>query len=271
MFHFRNFFFFFVHFFFPVIRFSTAKRASRERLFTRCHRGTTEIFLPQTRTLTSWSFILLWVQSYITHYNHLSPNTIKMGVNILSINARGLNHHAKRASLWKESKLHKSDILCIQETHFHLHHPSLCTHKAYPHIYQSSIPSKKRDVMIAIKDTVAFTIHDKFVVPEGHFIILISNINYTKFTLVNMYAPNTHQICFLNSLLKKSKKNWNSDPYWFVGTPMPQQIHNWIQLLWTSSICHHWTRSSWTMIYMTFGAAIMPMNGIIPFFSARHC
>lgn len=129
-----------------------------------------------------------------------------MGINFLSINARGLDHPAKRTSLWKEANAHKSDILCVQETHFHLHHSPLCTHKNFPHIYKSCIPAQKRGVMIAIKDTVGFTPHEDVIDPEGRFIILICNINSTKFTLVKVYAPNTLQTLFMTSLPKKIKK-----------------------------------------------------------------
>lgn len=37
-----------------------------------------------------------------------------MGLKILSLNAKGLNHLDKRASLWNTDLAHRCDILCIQ-------------------------------------------------------------------------------------------------------------------------------------------------------------
>lgn len=41
-----------------------------------------------------------------------TPN-LQMTINCLSLNARGLNHPAKRHSLWKEVSKHKADMLCV--------------------------------------------------------------------------------------------------------------------------------------------------------------
>lgn len=60
--------------------------------------------------------------------------------------------------------------------------------------------------MIAVKDTVAFTLHEEIIGPAGRCIILICDINSTKLMLFNVYVPNTHQIKFLNSLFRQMKK-----------------------------------------------------------------
>lgn len=60
--------------------------------------------------------------------------------------------------------------------------------------------------MIAVIDTVPFTLHEEIIDPAGHYIILICDITSTKLTLLNAYVPNTHQIRFLNSLFRKIKK-----------------------------------------------------------------
>lgn len=59
-------------------------------------------------------------------------------------NVPGLNHPAKRSSVWKEAlKLH-SDILCIQETHFLTSNPPTFQHRKFHHIFLASAPQKKR-------------------------------------------------------------------------------------------------------------------------------
>lgn len=113
--------------------------------------------------------------------------------------------------------------------------------------------------MIAIKDTVAFTLHDKFIDLAGRFIILICNINSVKLTLVNVYVPNTLQICFIISLLKKIKSFQKGSLLIcgdFNATANPQ-LHS------TSTNIRHMPSPN-KVLYMTNGAVDMPMNGTIP-------
>lgn len=125
-----------------------------------------------------------------------------MAINVLSINAKGLNHPAKRASLWKTALNHNSDVLCVQETHFDQNATPYCQHKAYPFIYKSCFSKKQRGVLIAIRDTVSFQLHTSSLDPEGRFIILVCTINNVAYTLVTIYVPNQRQMPFLKNTLK---------------------------------------------------------------------
>lgn len=98
---------------------------------------------------------------------------------VLSLNAIGLNHPAKRASLWNTALAHNSDVLCVQETHFRSDGPPLCQHKYFPHMFKANFTKKKREVMIAIKDTVTFQLHHSILDPNGRYIVLICSINAT--------------------------------------------------------------------------------------------
>lgn len=127
-----------------------------------------------------------------------------MPINCLSINARGLNHPAKRLSMWKEATTHKADVLCVQETHFQLTKAPSCSHKDYPHVYMACTPEKKKaGVLIALRNTVSFQQKDIVLDPNGRYIILKGDINSKPYTLVSLYAPNTHQSRFINRLFKK--------------------------------------------------------------------
>lgn len=128
-----------------------------------------------------------------------------MDINILSINAKGLNHPAKRASLWKTTLTHNSDILCFQETHFAHDNTPYCQHKSFSHIYKACYSRKQRGVLIAIKDTVSFQLQNCILDPEGRYIILLCTIENTTYTIVTLYAPNQRQMSFLKAMLKRIK------------------------------------------------------------------
>lgn len=121
----------------------------------------------------------------------------------LSLNANGLNHPAKHHSLWRTATALHSDILCVQETHLLPTSISLCKHNKFPHIFHAPHCSKTRGVMIAIRDTVDFQLIDPFSDPKGRFIILVSNISRTPYTLINLYAPNSHLPPFLQKVIRK--------------------------------------------------------------------
>lgn len=131
--------------------------------------------------------------------------TLTMPLNILSLNVNGLNHPAKRHSLWRTAKALHSDILCIQETHLTMSDSSLCKNHQFPTIYQACHSTKSRGVLIAIKDTVDFQLSKILIYPEGRYLIVVGTINKVSYTLINIYAPNTHQMKFLHRVVRLAK------------------------------------------------------------------
>lgn len=123
-----------------------------------------------------------------------------MPLKFVSLNVKGLNSPAKRASLMQEEKSLRADILFVQESDLakgkcpRLHFPH------FPHLYLANAHKKACGVFIAIHDSISFrhihTIED----PLGRCIVLICKLNGTLFTLVNLYAPNTKQRKFLTHL-----------------------------------------------------------------------
>lgn len=128
-----------------------------------------------------------------------------MDIKILSINAKGLNHPAKRASLWKTALAHNSDIICVQEMYFAQDKTPYCQNKLFPHIYKTCYSKKQRGVLIAIRDTVNFQLQDCILDPEGRYVILLCTIDNTVYTIATVYAPNQRQMAFLKATLKKIK------------------------------------------------------------------
>lgn len=124
----------------------------------------------------------------------------------LSINVKGLNHPAKRTSMWKTAIDSKCDILCLQETHFKISAEPRCTHHQFTNIFKASGPNKKNGVMIAVKNSLTFTLHNSLIDEEGRYLALDCTLDNTRYTIVNVYTPNSGQIKFLSKLMKKLNK-----------------------------------------------------------------
>lgn len=128
-----------------------------------------------------------------------------MTITILSLNARGLNHPAKSASLWKSASDHKCDIFCVQQTHFAQHTQPLCHNRKFIYTFKVCCMQKKHGLLIAIEDSVSFQLQQSICDENSRYIILICNINNTHYTIVNIYSPNQRQICVLTTTIKKAK------------------------------------------------------------------
>lgn len=126
-----------------------------------------------------------------------------MSINFLSVNANGLNHPAKWSSLWKTELSDGCDILCVQETHFTLDKAPQCAHKNFPHIFKADYMCKQRGVLIAVRDSLTFTLLKCYSDPEGRYIILVCTLDNVTYTLVNIYAPNVIKMKFHKRVLKK--------------------------------------------------------------------
>lgn len=126
-----------------------------------------------------------------------------MVIKFLTINAKGLSHPAKRSSLWKLAIETQCDVLWVQEMHFKISSLPLCSHSPFPHIFAANATSKKRDVLMAIKATLLYQLHNSILDPAGRYIILACSPNNSIYTLVNVYAPKVHQTRFLRKLKRK--------------------------------------------------------------------
>lgn len=65
---------------------------------------------------------------------------------------------------------------------------------------------KKRGVLLAFKGHLAFQLKAAITDPEGRYIIVTCDINAQPYTVVALYAPNSHpkshQVRFIRKLLK---------------------------------------------------------------------
>lgn len=69
-------------------------------------------------------------------------------VNIVSINAKGLNSPQKRQLALNYFFKLKAHIVAIQETHFKSSAPPILSNSRFPHCYMANGPAKKAGVAI---------------------------------------------------------------------------------------------------------------------------
>lgn len=105
--------------------------------------------------------------------------------------------------LWKEAKTTKADIVCAQETHLKRDSPVKIRNSMFPHVYSACSEKKKAGVLVAIKNSVQFSLLQSVLDPNGRFIILVCQIDNVLCTIVNSYSPNSRQIAFLNKLWRR--------------------------------------------------------------------
>lgn len=70
-------------------------------------------------------------------------------------------------------------------------------HKKFPYVLHTTSPLKKAGVAVLIKDSVSFKLTNSVLDPKGRYIILQCEINTMPFTILSIYAPNEHQMCFI--------------------------------------------------------------------------
>lgn len=90
--------------------------------------------------------------------------------------------------------------------HFSSINPPKCSHAKFPHIFTANNSAKWNGVLIAIKDSVSFSLLQKHIDPHGCFIILVAELNHTTYTLVNVYGPNVRPLRFIHKVVNTAKQ-----------------------------------------------------------------
>lgn len=126
-----------------------------------------------------------------------------MPIKLTYLNVKGLNSLHKWANLQREMTKQNADIVLIQETHFAKSKTPKIRLKGYGTVYLASGPRKKNGVFAAVQDALQFQHHYTYADPQGRYLILICTIAQSTYTLVNIYGPNSRQLCFFRHLYKK--------------------------------------------------------------------
>ena len=112
-------------------------------------------------------------------------------LNIISVNARGLNSDDKRLKLYDWLKIINCDVAFIQETHFVESKKDIYNRNWDGIIVNSYSDSQfSRDVSVLFKKKLDIDIIDKHTSFDGRIIVLNLKINEKCFTFLNVYAPN---------------------------------------------------------------------------------
>lgn len=127
---------------------------------------TSEIVPPFASRPISLSIFSKATHMWVQHF-HINTSHFTIGLKIIFLNTKGLNRLAKRTSVWKTVLEQVCDIICTQETRFQNTATPHCTHKAFQHIFMANCSEKKRGILIAIRDTVAFQPQECGLDPNG--------------------------------------------------------------------------------------------------------
>lgn len=119
----------------------------------------------------------------------------------MSWNVRGLNGPVKRAKVFQNIKLHKADIIFLQETHLKLSDHTRLRRPWVGQIFHSSFNTKARGTAILISKKLQFIPENIIPDHNGHFIIVSGRLFHLPVTLVCVYAPNFDDDKFMSTLL----------------------------------------------------------------------
>ena len=121
-------------------------------------------------------------------------------IRIASINCQGLGCSSKRKNVLNYYKSKDYNILCLQDTHFIPElEPYIETQWGYRCIF-NSFRSNSRGVAILIQNNFEFKLHKEKKDLNGNLLALDISINNNKFTLINLYGPNSDNPEFFESV-----------------------------------------------------------------------
>ncbi|CAH2275783.1 Hypothetical predicted protein [Pelobates cultripes] len=133
-----------------------------------------------------------------------APGHAEIGINLYTINAKGLNSPQKRARTLREIRALKISIAFFQETHFLATKAPKFSDKYFPTGYYAHNPStKSKGVAILFSADTQFRLEAEEKDREGRYLFLKGHIGDAQITLVNLYLPNKGQKSFLASALRK--------------------------------------------------------------------
>ncbi|OCT62698.1 hypothetical protein XELAEV_18043786mg [Xenopus laevis] len=115
-------------------------------------------------------------------------------LNVISLNANGLNSPKKRILLSSELRHLKAQVAFVQETHFKISSVPRWSNKYFPDIH-SSIPqrNKTKGVAILFGRNFNFKVLSTKKDPNGRFVFVKGTLGTQKLTFANIYLPNEHQ------------------------------------------------------------------------------
>ena len=103
---------------------------------------------------------------------------------------KGLSNFRKRRTIFTWCRKKNADIVFLQETHSKKETEVQWRNEWGVDVVLSHGNFNSRGVAILLKKGIDCTIHSEIIDPQGRFIILKADIADSKYTLINIYAPN---------------------------------------------------------------------------------
>ena len=121
-------------------------------------------------------------------------------IKIVTVNCRGLGDGRKRKDVLNFYKSKNYNIVCLQDTHFTPElEPYIETQWGYKCIF-NSFSSNSRGVAVLFNNNFELVLHKEKKDSEGNLLILDLSINGKRFTLINLYGPNSDSPLFFENL-----------------------------------------------------------------------
>ena len=121
---------------------------------------------------------------------------------ILTLNCRGLQGTKKRTNIFNFLKDKKHHIYCLQDTHFTKKDEQAIYSQWGGEFHCSYFSSNSRGVAILFDKHIDIKIKNSEIDPNGNFVILDLLLNGFRFTLANIYGPNTDSPSFYENIFK---------------------------------------------------------------------
>lgn len=134
---------------------------------------------------------------------------------LLSWNVKGANLAIKRKKLLLYLKQKKVDIALLQETHLDNEESTTLQRDWVGKVFFSAYSSNKRGVAILIRKNLNIKIHKQFSDQEGRWVAIDMESYGIRFSLVNIYAPNSDSPDFFTDICNTVKQIGNS--YAIIG------------------------------------------------------
>lgn len=119
----------------------------------------------------------------------------------MSLNVQGLNTPEKCSHLLQEWHRHKTHIALLQETHFRIDWVPSLKSRCFRVAYHATNPTaKSKRVTILKTRDLPFVYSDSRIDDNGRYILLKGTLGFKKFTIANVYAPNSHHCTFASEI-----------------------------------------------------------------------
>lgn len=130
---------------------------------------------------------------------------------ILSYNVQGLGGISKRTDVLDFLKSTNFDIFCLQETHFTDTMEKSILNMWNGECLFNNYRSNSRGVAILFGKNIEYKVHNKITDNEGNFIVADITAQNQRFTLANIYGPNTDSPSFFQKIFKHIEEIGNND------------------------------------------------------------